>query len=359
MESTMLSLNNKNIGEFNMFKQIFEKKSAKSISCAVVLVAALASSPLLQAAENVVLAHAMSKEHIFNPIADRFLASLEKKAPGMFDVEYHPGGDLGDWTSQFEQTIVGEIGMTMTFPAADFDPRLNISMMGMIADNWDEATEVYGPGGSMVGIYDEIYSGLNMKLLAILPIDFGGFAIRKGIGKVPVNFPEDGAGIKLRVPPVKLAIKRFEYLGFNPVPIPFSELYTSLQLGAVDGRSFGPPAEIWQMRDVLETYVFSRDYFEQGALLVNQDWWESLDAEKQQILQSSADEAAGWAWKEAENISAGLISDLKEYGINVVELNSTQQNKLREIIQDKEWSWIEPTVGKHLVDRIRSASVTK
>jgi TRAP-type C4-dicarboxylate transport system substrate-binding protein len=135
------------------------------------------------------------------PIADRFLAALKSKAPGTFDVEYHPGGDLGDWTSQFEQTIAGEIGMTMTFPATDFDPRLNISIMGMVANNWEEATNVYGPGGTMVETYSEIYDGLNMKLLAILPVDFGGIAIRKGMGKVPVNFPEDGAGLKVRVPP--------------------------------------------------------------------------------------------------------------------------------------------------------------
>lgn len=310
----------------------------------------------VQAQEDVILAHAMSQEHIFNPIADRFISSLEKQAPDEFNIRYHPGGDLGDWTSQFEQTIAGEIGMTMTFPATDFDPRLNISIMGMVAGTWDEATKIYGPGGSMVDTYSEIYAGLNMKLLAILPVDFGGIAIRKGIGKVPVNFPADGEGLKVRVPPMQTAIKRFEFLGFNPVPLPFSELYTALQLGSVDGRTFGPPSEIWQMRDVLETYVFSRDYFEQGAFLVNMDWWNDLNADQQQALQAAADDAGRWAWKEAESISEKLIADIKGYGINVVELDGPQQAKLRSIIQDNEWPWMEETVGKHLVDQVRTAT---
>jgi TRAP-type C4-dicarboxylate transport system substrate-binding protein len=153
---------------------------------------------------------------------------------------------------------------------------------------------------------------------------------------------------------MQTAIKRFEYLGFNPVPMPFSELYTALQLGSVDGRTFGPPSEIWQMRDVLETYVFSRDYFEQGAFLVNKDWWEDLDSAQQKALQGAADDAATWAWKEAETISEGLIADIKEYGINVVELNPKQQAKMSSIIKDKEWTWMEATVGKALVDRVRS-----
>ena len=339
-----------------MLKSFSFKKSAKAVTAAVALSSGLLAAPLTMAAEPVVFAHAMSKEHIFNPIAEHFLEALNTSAPETFEVKYHPGGDLGDWTSQFEQTIAGEIGMTMTFPATDFDPRLNISIMGMVANNWQDASKIYGPGGSMVDTYSEIYAGLNMKLLAILPVDFGGIAIRKGMGVVPVDFPADGAGLKVRVPPMQTAIKRFEYLGFSPVPMPFSELYTALQLGSVDGRTFGPPSEIWQMRDVLETYVFSRDYFEQGAFLVNMDWWNSLDNTEQQALQGAADSAANWAWKEAEAISEGLIADIKEYGINVVELDAAQQAKLSQIVKDKEWQWMEATVGKALVDQVRAAT---
>ncbi len=341
-----------------MLTNLFKPKNLIPFAGALSVTTALTLPSPALAAEDVVLAHAMSKEHIFNPIADRFMAALAEKAPGSFEVEYHPGGDLGDWTSQFEQTIAGEIGMTMTFHASDFDPRLNIANMGMIANNWEDAVKIYGPGGSMVGIYDEIYTSLNMKLLAVLPVDFGGIAIRKGVGKVPVNFPEDGAGIKVRVPPIQIGIKRFEDLGFNPVPMPFSELYTALQLGAVDGRTFGPPSEIWQMRDVLETYVFTRDYFEQGAFLVNLDWWNDLSADQQQAIQQAADHAAGWAWKEAENISQQLLADIRKQGINVVELNGDQQARLKAIIQDKEWRWMESTVGKHLVAQIRAAAVS-
>ena len=346
-----------------MLKKFPLFNTTRNLTSAIALTTALIATPLTvsmaNAAQDVVLAHAMSKEHIFNPIADKFMSALAQKAPNAFAIKYHPGGDLGDWTSQFEQTIAGEIGMTMTFPATDFDPRLNISIMGLVANNWQEAAQVYGPGGSMVSTYTDIYSDLNMKLLAILPVDFGGIAIRKGMGKVPVNFPEDGAGLKVRVPPMQTAIKRFEYLGFNPVPMPFSELYTALQLGSVDGRTFGPPSEIWQMRDVIETYVFTRDYFEQGAFLVNLDWWNGLNSTEQQALQGAADEAGTWAWKEAQTISDKLISDIKEYGINVVELDAPQQIKMRDIIVTKEWTWMQDTVGKALVDKVRAATTAK
>jgi len=339
-----------------MFNKLFKPRKLTALMGSLAVTAAMLTPLQAEAAEEVVLAHAMSQEHIFNPIADRFMASLEKAAPGVFEVKYHPGGDLGDWTSQFEQTIAGEIGMTMTFHASDFDPRLNIANMGMIASDWDGAKKIYGPGGAMIEVYNEIYSGLNMKLLAILPVDFLGIGIRKGVGKVPVNFPEDGNGIKVRVPPIQIGIKRFEALGFNPVPMPFSELYTALQLGAVDGRTFGPPSEIWQMRDVLETYVFTRDSFEQGAFLVNLDWWNDLSSDEQAALQSAADKASGWAWQEAANISDKLVEDIKGHGINVVELDASQHARLEKIIKEQEWTWMESAIGKHLVQKIRTAA---
>ncbi|WP_028301389.1 TRAP transporter large permease subunit [Oceanospirillum beijerinckii] len=64
-----------------------------------------------------------------------------------------------------------------------------------------------------------------------LSTGFGSVAIRKGVGEVPTNFPEDAKGIKMRVPPVPIGIERFKNWGFTAVPMPFAELYTALQLG--------------------------------------------------------------------------------------------------------------------------------
>ncbi|MGB1239633.1 MAG: TRAP transporter substrate-binding protein DctP [Pseudomonadales bacterium] len=339
-----------------MLNRLIQSRHLNRFSCTLALAASVSMATLSQAAEKVVLAHPMPQEHIFSPIAERFQNALASKLPESFDIQYHPGGDLGDWTSLVEQTIAGEIGMSMSFHAANFDPRLNVANMGLIANNWQDAAKIYGPDGEMTKIYSDIYGSLNMQVLAVLPVDFGGIAIRKGVGKVPVNFPEDAAGIKVRVPPIQLGIKRFEVLGFNPVPMPFSELYTALQLGAIDGRTFGPPSEIWQMRDVLETYVFTRDYFEHGVFLVNNDWWQGLEQAQRDALQESATQATAWAWQEAESISAKLIEDVKGYGINVVELDPAQQQKLAAIIKRDEWSWMEQTVGKDLVDRLRNTT---
>ncbi|WP_271271121.1 TRAP transporter substrate-binding protein DctP [Aliamphritea hakodatensis] len=321
--------------------------------------AALTLSSGVTYAEEMILAHPMPAEHIFDHTSQIFTKKLADLNGDDISVNYQPGGALGDWTSLFEQTIQGEIPMTMTFASSEFDPRLNIFILGYISDNWDTAKSLYGPQGAMMDVYNDIYADLNMKLLAILPSDFGGVAIRKGVGAVPVNYPQDGEGLKIRVPPISLAQKRFELLGFDPIPMAFSELYTSLQLGAVDGRSFGPPSEIWQMRDVLETYIFTKDVFEHGFWLVNLDWWNDLNSEQQANIQGAVDHSVEWAWQEARNLSDKTLADIESYGIDVVELSPEQLENTKALLREEEWSWLQNETDAAFVAGVREKIAAK
>lgn len=330
----------------------FDRFTKFAAASAFVAGSFLTASGAAYAEERFTLAHALPPEHIFHPTSELFMKTLGEG----HDVEYHPGGDLGDWTSQFEQVMQGAIQMSMTFAATEFDPRLNIFAAGYMIDSWEEARAMYGPGGTIIPVYNDIMADLDMQLVGVLPVDFGGYAIRKGVGKVPVNLPEDAAGIKVRVPGLEIAIKRFELLGFSPVPMPFSELYTALQLGAVDGRTFGPPSEIWQMRDVLETYVYSKDYFEHAYWVVNKSWWDGLSDEDRTQMQSAIDTSVSWAWDEAENISNKTLDDIRGAGINVVEFSDAQLAAVKKIVYEQEWPFLEGVVGPETTAALKTAA---
>ncbi|MDN3684976.1 hypothetical protein QW180_20955 [Vibrio sinaloensis] len=106
------------------------------------------------------------------------------------------GGDLGDWQSQFEQTVDGVIPMTISFGASEFDKRLDLTWLGYVADDWNSAKQIYGLQGGMLNIYNDIFADIGLHALGIVPTGFGSMAIRKGVGKVPVEFPEDTKGLK-------------------------------------------------------------------------------------------------------------------------------------------------------------------
>lgn len=329
-------------------------KTVKSLigSCALASTLIVPTIQSAQAGDDFILAQAMTTDHIFHASSQKFMETLKAQGSS-YAVDYHPGGDLGDWTSQFEQTMQGVIPMTMTYGASEFDGRLDLTWLGYVVDSWDSARKVYGPNGPMLDVYNKILADMDLVALGTIPAGFGSITIRNGVGKVPTNFPEDAKGIKMRVVPTPLAVERFKNWGFSAVPMPFSELYTGLQLGTVDGRAFGPAVEIWQMRDVLETYILTRDYFEHAFWLVNKDWWEDLPADERNKIQAAADETLAWAWAESEAIDNSYLEKVKDYGIKVVELDDAQLAKAKKALYAKEWPFMEKVVGTEIMAMMR------
>ncbi len=59
-------------------------------------------------------------------------------------------------------------------------------------------------------------------------------------GKRPIRMPADLTGLKMRVQPSKIQRDTYEAFGAIPTPIAFSEVYTALQTGVVDGADHAP-----------------------------------------------------------------------------------------------------------------------
>ncbi len=339
---------------------MLNKNNFKKIAthCATGILLSFSASQMANASDDFILAHAYPADHIFNLASTTFIDQL-KESKSELGVKYHLGGDLGDWASIFEQTMEGVVPMTMSFGASEFEPKLDLSWLGYVVDNWDDARKVYGPNGKMITVYDEILDRLDLKLLGTIPTGFGSVAIRKGVNKQPTNFPVDAKGIKMRVPPVPIAIERFKNWGFTAVPMPYSELYTALQLGTVDGRSFGPSVEIWQMRDVLESYVLTKDYFEHAFWVVNKSWFEDQSEVAQKQIMTAADATMKVVWDQAQAIDEKFLADVKGAGIQVVELNDEHLASAKATIYEKEWPFMEKIVGKEIMDQMRSIANIK
>ncbi len=311
---------------------------------------------LAAAADSFILAHAFVTDHIVHPVSLKFAERLAALSNGQLTVDYHPGGDLGDYIQQFEQTMQGGLPMTMAGLATDFDARLNVGYLAYVVDNWESARRLYGPGGQMAAILDGVLNDLGLKLIGTIPGGFGSIAVRKGVDRRPMDFPEDAAGFKMRVPPFEIGVRRFEAWGFSPVPIPYSELYTALQLGTVDGRSFGPPQEIWEMRDALGAYILTRDYFDVAFWVANKAWYEGLAADQRGWIDAAAADAVNLGWDEGQRREEDQLQKLRDYGIEVMELTPDHLAKAKAIVYAKEWPWMESTVGGELMAKVRAAA---
>ena len=323
--------------------------AASSIAAAALLLSA--ASPA-NAEEEFIFAHAMNTDHVFHAISERYMAELGDSSG--VSIDYHPGGDLGDWTSLFEQSMQGVVPMTLTWASSDFDKRLDLIYLGYIVSNWEEAEALYGPGAGMLDVYNNMLGDLNLRAIGIIPTDFGSVVIRKGVGELPLNFPDDPGGMKIRVPGLSIAVDRFNSFGFSAVPIPLAEVHTALQLGTVDARSFSTAVETYTLRDVLEANILTNDYFEVAFWLVNKGWWEGLPDDVRDALQAAADSTIAWSWQEARRKSDEFLQRARDEGINVVEMNDAQLSAAKQIVYENEWPAMEAVVGTEIMDKLRS-----
>ena len=133
------------------------------------------------AAEKFIFANPMNTDHVFHAISERFMAALADESG--ISIEYHPGGDLGDWVSLFEQSMQGVVPMTLTWASSDFDKRLDLIYLGYIVSNWEDAKKLYGPGAGMLDVYNDMLGDLGLHAVGIIPTDFGSVVIRKGVGE--------------------------------------------------------------------------------------------------------------------------------------------------------------------------------
>jgi len=297
----------------------------------------------------------MDNEHIFHEVSQQFIARLDELSSGRFTIDYHPGGDLGDWTSIVEQVAQGAVQMTMAWNHSELDPRWDVAVLGYIADDWESGRAVYGPNSVMSDVYGGIMNDMGMELLGIIPTDFTGFVVRRGLA-APVNFPEDAAGFKMRVPGMPMAIERYRATGFSPVAMAFSEVQTALQTGAIDGRAYSPPSEVLMFRDVVSSYVFTREHFEHTFWLANKAWFESLSDEQRDWVHTAATEAVEWAWENAEAESDAWLQQIRDAGIDIVELTPEQLSVYRDAIVAVEYPYMENVIGKDVMDMIRAAA---
>lgn len=162
---------------------------------------------------------------------EEFKKQTEELSNGSITVELYPSSQLGGQSEIIEGMGMGTIEMTFLSPggAQSFFPKIGIPAAMFIAQNEEHALKIWSSDYTQ-SILDEMAETINVKC-----INFCIEGARNIYTKVPVNTVDDLKGIKLRVPEVPSFVNSFTALGCNPTVMSFSEIYTGLQTGIVEG----------------------------------------------------------------------------------------------------------------------------
>ena len=169
------------------------------------------------------------------------------------------------------------------------------------------------------GLIAEMEEKTGIKVLAWPYIGTRHVNIR---GDKHIETPEDMAGIKLRMPGGEGWQFVGEALGANPTPLAFTEVYTALQTGAIDGQDNPLPADK-QMKfyEVTDQIVLTGHLIASNTFAMSASKWASLDEAQQAKVQECALEFQGALDADTIKQEAELVSFMEGEGLKVYEPN--------------------------------------
>lgn len=284
--------------------------------CAIVAAGLFLSLASSVSAETLRIAHSSPDQSLINEAMEKFKAELEAKTNGDITVEIYPNGLLGDEGPVAEAVGDGSIDMGLGGVIDAIDPRLSVVSLPFLFNDFKAVHAVLdGPFG------EELYKMAEPRGYKIVGVLDSGF--RSFTNNVrPINTPEDFKGLKLRVPPIPVALETVKAFGALPQTVPYGETYMALQSGAVDGaepelRDFVDAkwAEVQKYLSV-SNYMWMANYW-----FMNADRFNSLSPEHQAALTETATEVQNWYRGQLEEVYGKLMIQLQEEGleINVVD----------------------------------------
>lgn len=136
--------------------------------------------------------------------------------------------------------------------------------------------------------------------------------------KRPISKPADLQGIKLRTPEGKWRVKMFQTYGANPSPMKFSEVFTALQTGVMDGQE-NPFTQIYsaKFQEVQKYLSLTGHVYTPAYVTVGARKWATLPADVRKILEDTAKETQAFVYAEAERGDNELLGKLRAAGMQV------------------------------------------
>lgn len=270
-------------------------------------------------------------------VAKHFSELVEEKSGGAVTIDVFPNDTLagGNSTKGVEYIATGgsDLGAYATSVLANIEPKMSVATIPWTFKSYEEAKEVIDTTGG------EYYAGLLAdKGITYLGSFHNGFRQLTNSRRA-VTKPEDLKGLKIRVPGSEVYMSFFNALGANPTAMSWSEVFTAIQQGTIDGQENGCSITKSAKMDEVQDYMTIWNYsYESDLFLANTKVWDRLEDNTKDLLQECAAEACEWGRDKLEEEEEELIKEFQEEGIQVDILTDDQiglfQNEITDVIEN-------------------------
>ncbi|MDP4994154.1 MAG: TRAP transporter substrate-binding protein [Burkholderiaceae bacterium] len=281
-------------------------------------VAGFAVMGAAQAQTEIKLGHVGAPGSLFAKSSEEFARIANAKLNGKAKVVVFGSSQLGNDKAMVQKLKLGTIDLAL--PSSVMSSEVDI--FGIFEMPYLVASREHMNKIEDAVVWPTLVPAAEKKGLKIIGIWENGYRHITN-NKRAINTPADLVGVKLRTPKSKWRVEMFKSYGANPSPMAFSELFTALQTGVMDGQE-NPFTQIYsaKLHEVQKYLSLSGHVYTPAYLTAGAKKWKSYPADVQKALSDAARETQAYVYKVAIADEAALLDKIKAAGVAVNQTDS-------------------------------------
>lgn len=248
-------------------------------------------------------------------LATKFKQLFEQKTGGKHKVDLFPNGQLGSEETTINNAAMGTLDFSLLAVnnITPFSPTVGVLTLPYVIQSAEEAKKLtLGPIGK--DLTDNTLRDANVRIVGWA---YSGFRVLTN-SKRPVKTLADLKGLKIRVPKNEIMIASYQAWGINPSPMAWSETFTALQQGVVDGQD-NPYITVSAMKfNEVQKYVTNIRYvFSLEPLVVSEMLFKKQPSDVQKAILDAGLEATEHSYQYLLATEDKIKKDLVAKGMQI------------------------------------------
>lgn len=262
----------------------------------------------------------------------KFAELVSEASNGNVVIDVFPNDQLagGNATKGIEMIADGAVDLAAyaSCTMSVLDEHLLVGTIPWVFDNYQQARAVLDTTGGQY--YAKILKPQGITYLASAHNGFRQITNSKRA----VKNPSDVEGLKIRIPAGEVYINFFKSFGADPVAMSWSEAFTAIQQGTIDGQENGFSVTNSAKVDEIQKYMTVWNYtYENYMFVANTEVFENLEPKTQELLREKVLEACEWGRNMVENDKDKIKAKFIEEGMEVTVLDSEQLKPFKAKVQ--------------------------
>lgn len=276
---------------------------------------------------------------------------VSARTGGHVTLKLYPSNQLGEAKLLYEGVIDGSIDMYLGYLDPTYDLTFDITTIPFLASSYEEIAYICSPESNCYKLFQEHCGQVGMHFLGFFLNGVNGLFSTKPLGDY--LDPDAKKDNLIRIANSKTYALGVQAMGYPTITIPWSDTYTSMQTGVMDGMVGIPSYMVDQnFGDLTKYYVAMDAYMENNVIIMAPSTRDSLPAEYMQIIEEVCAECGQRSIEETKaNVDAG-IEALAARGIEILPITDEERAAVGKKVLAKITPDLEEYFGKEILDQV-------